>query len=117
MGAQSLKAQWHTGFVALQWNPPESGIKPVSPAPPGGFLSTVPPGLSQTLFPQKPYMSFSFTTLIKAAITYLYYSSINICFPTAPTGLKTRVVGTLFYSLLDSWWGCLALAWLVIGIQ
>ena len=63
---------------------------------------TGPTGLSQTLFPQKPYVRFSFTTLIKVAIAYLYYSSINICFPTAPTGLKTRVVGTLFYSRLDS---------------
>ena len=36
------------GLVAL-WNLPSLGIKAVSPALAGNFLSTVPPGKSRTL--------------------------------------------------------------------
>ena len=37
----------HAGLVTLgTWNLPRPGIKPVSPALAGGFLSTVPPGKS-----------------------------------------------------------------------
>ena len=37
----------HAGLVTLgTWNLPGPGIKPVSPALAGGFLSTVPPGKS-----------------------------------------------------------------------
>ena len=32
------------------WDPPRPGLEPVSPALAGGFLTTVPPGKSQTIF-------------------------------------------------------------------
>ena len=52
MGSRSWAQQlWHRGLVA-SWHGglPRPGIKPVSPAVVGGFLSTVPPGKSCSLF-------------------------------------------------------------------
>ena len=59
-----------SGSKALElysmWHLPGSGIKPVSPAPAGGFFTTEPPGkpLPMCLLPQLIFMWFFFFSFI-----------------------------------------------------
>ena len=48
-GSRAQAQLWHTGLAAL-WDLPGPGLKPVSPALAGGFLTTAPPGKFLRLF-------------------------------------------------------------------
>ena len=47
--ADRLQQLWLAGLVGM-WDLPRPGIKPVSPALAGGFVTTEPPGKSLVLF-------------------------------------------------------------------
>ena len=46
------------------WDLPRPGLKPVSPALAGGFLTTVPPGKAKNYFNTKTFLVLILSTLI-----------------------------------------------------